>query len=122
MKSFDALMVEVDDARAQMDSLGKKLQREEEASAVQMEIIIGHRAEIRDLEALVQLATQPQKAVPREPDIVILTSDQPGVSGGLASVQEACSWISERGTNRGHPCIRPAEPNQKHAKGRHRYS
>ncbi len=64
MKSFDALMVEVDDARAQMDSLGKKLQREEEASAVQMEIIIGHRAEIRDLEALVQLATQPQKAVP----------------------------------------------------------
>lgn len=122
MKSFDALMMEMEDYKAQieiMDTDNGKLERELETMEVLVKAL---ESEIRDLEGVIALATRPEPAVPRAPDIVILTSDQPGVSGGLASIQEACGWISERGTNRGTPCIRPAEPNQKHSKGRHRYT
>lgn len=77
-------------------------------------------AMIQDLEALVALAAV--KEVPRAPDIFIAPSDGEGVSGGLASVVEACAHISERGVNRGRPCIRPRENEERtHAKGRHRY-
>jgi len=109
-----------EDYEARIEGLEKDLTRQaKEANEMFSELHVAN-AMIQDLEALVELAAQ--KPLPREPDIVILTADQPGVSGGLASVQEACAWISERGSNLGRPCIRPAEPNQKHAKGRHRYS
>ncbi len=79
---------------------------------------------INDLEAVISLTAREKaspRAEPRAPDVVVVDSDVPGISGALASVQEACSAISMRGANKGKPCIRPAEPNQKHQSGRHRY-
>ncbi len=119
----EARALATEDYMAQIEALGQSLRREEEASVVQVEIIMALKTDIRDLEALVALGAQngSPRAEPRAPDVVVVDSDVPGVSGALASIQEACSVISMRGANKGKPCIRPAEPNQKHATGRHRY-
>lgn len=77
--------------------------------------------EAKDLAMVLETTVEAPKSGPRAPDIVITTEDTPGVSGGLASIQEACSHVATRGVNKGKPCIRPREPDQKHATGRHRY-
>jgi len=76
------------------------------------------QAEVKDLTFVIETAALDG---PRAPDIVVVDEDVPGISGGLATVQEACSAISMRGVNKGKPCIRPSEGKQKHATGRHRY-
>lgn len=76
--------------------------------------------ELKELEQIIAVAATDSR--PRPPDIMIVDEDVPGVSGGLASVQEACGHLSTRGPNKDKPCIRPREnPEQTHAKGRHRY-
>jgi len=124
IKKSEDRAIATDEYMAQIDALKNELFKRDRVQDDYATLVLSQKAAIRDLEGLVALAAAqktPPEASPRAPDIVILTSGQPGVSGGLASVQEACSWISDRGVNRGSPCIRPAEPNQKHATGRHRY-
>jgi len=76
-----------------------------------------------ELTALVDLAArEPQKEVPRAPDVVLLSDSMPGISGSLGSVQEACGNLCQRGVNKDKPCHRFREnPDRTHAKGRHRY-
>lgn len=120
MKSFDTLMVEMDDARAQVDHFQNESKIVQDRVEDLDEYVLTLRTQIRDLEALVAIAAVP--AGPRAPDIVVVNDSVPGVSGALASVQEACGHISERGVNIDKPCIRPREnPERKHKTGRHRY-
>lgn len=120
--------VVVDHMDADIGSLRVDLEREKQITQNQVEIIMALKGELRDLETVIESAvmspTDPLTGFgsgPRAPDIVVLDEDVPGVSGGLATIQEACSAISFRGINKGKPCIRPAEGNQKHKTGRHRY-
>jgi len=124
VKIGDTWLVRMDDFRAQIETLEHDLSKMTVHRNSLKDDALGLNRMIDEMEGIIALMSEKsaEKAGPRAPDLVILTSAQPGVSGGLASVQEACSWISERGVNRGTPCIRPAEPNQKHAKGRHRYA
>lgn len=79
-------------------------------------------AEARDLAMILETAVTAPESGPRAPDIVVVDEETPGVSGGLATIQEACGHLATRGQNKGKPCMRPREnADRTHATGRHRY-
>lgn len=114
---------EIDYLRGQLHDVSMLQKGGKDVLMAQEDEIIVLRQAVKNLESLVALRVTEETSEdgPRAPDIVIVDAGTPGVSGGLATVQEACSAISLRGVNKDKPCIRPAEPNQKHATGRHRY-
>ncbi len=122
MAMAETRAIDREDLRAQIEMLEHKNSALETDADRDLETIRSLEARIHELELLVQLAADGQMAVPRAPDIVVVDEDVPGVTGGLASVQEACANISTRGVNIDKPCMRPREnPERTHQTGRHRY-
>lgn len=123
MKRFD------DNAIARDDLTARIMELEHEASKDAIHLnslrdeITALWTENEELTALVELAArEPQKEVPRAPEIVLLSDAMPGISGALGSTQEACGNLATRGVNKDKPCMRARENKERtHAKGRHRY-
>jgi len=110
--------------REDLESELKALQHESEKNATDLNKALDANLvlvlELKNLEAIIDISAR--KAIPRAPDIVLLSESMPGISGSLGSVQEACGNLATRGVNIDKPCMRPREnPERTHAKGRHRY-
>jgi len=113
--------IEREDLQAELEQIENALGRSELVVGNQDGLIIQLKADVRDLEALVELAATPDQ-VPRAPDIVLIEDPAEGFSAALGTVQEACGHLAERGVNQDKPCMRAREnPERTHAKGRHRY-